>query len=110
MKKILVPLLFALPLSAMAGDGRHADQGDMTPKHMERVAEELELNETQRKEIRGIFEDHRSKMKALRENTEARVNGVLTPEQRKKKNAMQEKRREKWEERKEKWQEKRSEK
>lgn len=110
MKKILIPLLFALPLSAVAGDGRHADHGDMMAKHMERVAEDLELNDTQRKEIRSIFEDHRSKMKALREETEARVNGVLTPEQRKKKDAMQEKRREKWEERKEKWQEKRKEK
>lgn len=110
MKKILIPLLFVLPLTALAGDGRPGDRDEMMARHMERVAEELELNEAQRKEIRGIFDDHRSKMKALRESTEARVNGVLTPEQRKKKDAMQEKRREKWEERKDKWQEKRDEK
>ena len=110
MKKILIPLLLVLPLSAMAGADRHGDREEMMAKHMERVAEELELNDAQRKEIRVIFEDHRSKMKALRESTEARVNGVLTPEQRKKKDAMQEKRREKWEERKEKWQEKHNEK
>lgn len=109
MKKILIPLLFVLPLSALAGDGRHGDRDDMMAKHMERVAEELELNDAQRKKIRGIFDDHRGKMKTLREDTEARVNGVLTPEQRKKKDAMQEKRREKWEERKEKWIEKRKE-
>src|SRR5690606_25356065 len=109
MKKLLIPLLFVLPLSAVAGDGRHPDQGDLMAKHMERVAEDRELDEAQRKEIRSIFEDHRSKTKALREDTEARVNGVLTPEQRKKKDALQEKRREKWEERKDKWIEKRKE-
>lgn len=110
MKKLIIALALTLPLAAYAGDKRGGDHDEMASRHMDMMAKDLDLTDAQRDQISIIFDDHRSRMKALREETEARVNEVLTPEQQAKAEKMRDKRREKWEERKEKWQEKRSEK
>lgn len=106
MKKMIIALALALPLTAYAGDKHGGNHDEMAGRQMDMMARDLDLTDSQRDQISTIFDDHRNKMKALREETEAKVNDVLTPEQRAKAEKMRDKRREKWEERKEKWQEK----
>ena len=107
MKRALIPLLMLLPLTAMAspdapppsGPGGH--QGP----RMEMMMDQLNLTDAQREQIKQIFEAHRGKMQALREDTEKQINAILTPEQRAKMDEMRKKREERWEKRKEKWKE-----
>ena len=95
----------AFEQSAFAGD-RDREQDPMHGPRREQMMDELELNDTQRTQMTDIFKRHHDKMIVLREDTEAEVDKILTPEQRKKLDKMKAKRQEKWQEKKEKWKEK----
>ncbi len=107
MKKTLIAVALLLPLSAYAGDKakdkKDREGGPMHGPRMEHIMEELDLTDDQRTRMQAIFRNHHDKMTALREQTEAEVSKILTPEQQAKLDKMKQKRREKWEERKEKW-------
>ncbi len=92
-------------------------RGGMNPEHrVEMLQKRLNLSGDQTAQIKSIFEDGRSKMEALRSNTalapqdrrtqgealrqeeEAKLEGVLTPDQKTKYEAMRAKERERMEE------------
>lgn len=95
----LVSLLAAAPLTAMAFTPHPNADPDRV---LDRMQEELQLTGEQREELEDIFLDHRKEMTKLREDTEKKVNGVLTDEQRKKMEGMRD-RRDKYKEMRNKW-------
>ncbi|MBM7332324.1 Spy/CpxP family protein refolding chaperone [Alloalcanivorax marinus] len=113
MKKITTVALALVTGVALAGPVMAGPKPGPNPDrpHAERMVEhmarELDLNADQQARIKTIMEEQGQKMRALHDETQSRIEAVLTPEQREKAEEMREKRREKWEERKEKMQERR---
>ena len=106
MKKALIPLLMLLPLAAFASPDAPPPPGPGGGDHgprMDMMMRQLDLTDAQREQMNKIFEDHRDKMQALREDTEKQINAILTPEQKAKMDEMRAKRKKMWEKRKEKW-------
>jgi len=50
-------------------------------KRMDKVAQELGLNEDQKHKMKAIIEERHEKIKAIHEETKAKLKTVLTPEQ-----------------------------
>lgn len=95
MKKVLIitSLVAALGASvAMADHGGFMGKGD-------RLKDFLGLNDTQVSQVEAIMQEQKAKMDALREETDARVQAVLTPEQASKFQEMKQKRQERMEQR-----------
>jgi|GEM_PF-6160668 len=93
MRKTLIALALLVPLAATAGGPPHGER-------MEHVMKELDLTDTQQQQMKEIFKRHHERFTQLREDTEAEVSKILTPEQREKLDRMKKDRKEKWEERK----------
>lgn len=93
-KMVLVTLVGTLALAgnvhAYGGPG-----GGEPGKQFERMAAKLDLTEEQKSEVAQVFADHREKMIQLRDETQARLDAILTEEQRETLNEMHEKRRDK---------------
>jgi Spy/CpxP family protein refolding chaperone len=70
--------LLAFASSAVAADGPGFDRPVMIT---ERMAERLELDETQRQSIQNIIEAAKPEFEALRDRVQAEVEAVLTEEQ-----------------------------
>ena len=102
MKKLVIVALAIFTTSAFAYGPGHKGGEHM----VERLEKKLELSEAQSTQLKAIFQEQGEKMKALHEETQDKMNKVLTPEQQEKLAEMKEKRKERWEERKEKWKEK----
>lgn len=100
MKRMLLPLLLVMPLASFAGHGQDHDAMHEPPmgRHMHKVMKKLELTDKQQAEMKEIFEAHREQMRTLREQTEKKVDAILTPEQRTTMQEMRQKRAEKWRE------------
>lgn len=79
MKTLIATLLMILPLAGIGGETRGQDN---TPAYVSRMTEHLGLTEEQASQLTDIFHDHREQMRALREETEQKVNALLTEEQR----------------------------
>jgi len=84
MKKTIVALMLSatlIPAAVFAG----SHYGDKIEHRVERMTEQLQLNEQQRVEVQKIFEEQYEKKRAMREQmraeTQARIGKVLTPEQ-----------------------------
>ena len=96
MKRLLTSIgligVLLTPAAGMAAPDHPMEPG----KRMDHLQKELELSDTQRTEIEAIFEAHHQKMKQLREDTEMRINQVLTEEQQAEFEGMREERRERF--------------
>lgn len=61
-----------------------ANSGKLTKNHgkkMDKVAQELGLNEEQKTKMQAIIEEKHQKLKAIHDETNAKLKAVLTPEQ-----------------------------
>ncbi len=67
----------AMP-TATPGVGKHPKNHG---KRMDKVAQELGLNEDQKNKMQAIMEEKHQKMKAIHAETNAKLKTVLTPEQ-----------------------------
>lgn len=99
MKKLLmIAILFSLSLSAFAQRGQNREMStpeQRAEKMTNRMGEQLDLNEEQKKEIYKInlqnaqkrqeeMEARREAMKSLNESQKEQIGAVLTPEQKEK--------------------------
>lgn len=99
MKKLLIiAIIFSLSLSAFAQRGQNREKStpeQRAEKMTGRMAEQLDLNEEQKKEIYKInlqnaqkrqeeMEARREAMKSLNESQKEQIGAVLTPEQKEK--------------------------
>ena len=84
--------LLVLPISTLASPDGEMDPG----KRMDHMQRELDLTDAQREQIEAIFKDHHEQMKKMREDTESRINDVLTEEQQAEFEGMREERRERF--------------
>ena len=94
MKKTFIALALAavIPVAAyaaMEGQGGHA-RGD----RLQRMTEVLNLDDSQQELMKKMLDEHKAERKAMREQMRARMDEILTPEQRAKREEMREQRRE----------------
>ncbi|KZX70099.1 hypothetical protein A3724_15685 [Alcanivorax sp. HI0033] len=101
MKKLAIVALAIFTTSAFAYGPGHKGGEHM----VERLEKKLELSEAQSTQLKAIFQEQGEKMKALHEETQSKMNQVLTPAQQEKLAEMKEQRKARWEERKENWKE-----
>ncbi|WP_290525658.1 hypothetical protein [Alcanivorax sp.] len=101
MKKMVIVALAIFTTSAFAYGPGHKGGEHM----VERLEKKLELSEAQSTQLKAIFQEQGEKMKALHEETQSKMNQVLTPAQQEKLAEMKEQRKARWEERKENWKE-----
>lgn len=101
MKKLAIVALAIFTTSAFAYGPGHKGGEHM----VERLEKKLELSEAQSTQLKAIFQEQGEKMKALHEETQSKMNQVLTPAQQEKLAEMKEQRKTRWEERKENWKE-----
>ncbi|MEE2604315.1 hypothetical protein SAMN04515663_101566 [Alcanivorax sp. DSM 26293] len=101
MKKLAIVALAIFTTSAFAYGPGHKGGEQM----VERLEKKLELSEAQSTQLKAIFQEQGEKMKALHEETQSKMNQVLTPAQQEKLAEMKEQRKARWEERKENWKE-----
>jgi protein CpxP len=95
-KIITIALALALPLTVAAYPG---DKGDFEGHHgnrVERLAKKLDLNAEQKSKVEVIFKEQHEKLKAIHEETRARLQEVLTKEQMAKMDEMKKQRHEQW--------------
>lgn len=99
MKKTLLwaALTVLLPLGLQADEGMH--KGEMKEKRLEHLTKKLDLTAEQQASLSTILDEQHAKMKALHEETQSRIDSILTPEQKAKraqmKDEMKEKKKEK---------------
>ena len=102
MKKIAIILLTIFTTTAFAyGPGHKGGE-----RMLEHMSEKLELTDEQKGELQIIFDAQGEKMRALHDETQEKINAVLTPEQQEKMAKMKENRKKRREENKQKRQEK----
>ena len=101
MKNLVIVALAIFTTSAFAYGPGHKGGEHM----VERLEKKLELSEAQSTQLKAIFQEQGEKMKALHEETQSKMNQVLTPAQQEKLAEMKEQRKARWEERKENWKE-----
>ncbi|WP_300352904.1 hypothetical protein [uncultured Alcanivorax sp.] len=101
MKKLVIVALAIFTTSAFAYGPGHKGGEHM----VERLEKKLELSEAQSTQLKAIFQEQGEKMKTLHEETQSKMNQVLTPAQQEKLAEMKEQRKARWEERKENWKE-----
>ncbi len=67
-------------------------QGKRADKHMDRLTEKLELSDEQASAVSTIFENQRSAMQTLKDETQQQLSDILTEEQLEKFNNMRHRR------------------
>ena len=94
MRRLLIALAVAtvIPVAAYAAmDGQGArDPG----KRLQRMAERLNLNDSQKARMKALFEENKAERDALREQMRAQINEILNDEQAAKMSEMRTQRRE----------------
>jgi len=98
-KIITLALALALPLTVAAFPG---DNGGFEGHHanrVERLTKSLDLTPEQKPKVEAIFKDQGEKFKIIHEETQKRLQEVLTKEQMTKMDDMKKQRREKWQKR-----------
>lgn len=106
MKKTLIATVAAaviLPSIIFAAPGHWGKHGERMINHM---SEKLELNADQRSQVEALFKEQHEKRKALRQDTHARLNEILTDEQQAKLEQMREERERHWREMRKQWKQK----
>lgn len=100
-KKILtIALAFVLPLSVAAFPGGHdGDFKGHKGDRIEHLAQKLNLTAEQKQQLTLVFEEQHAKREALRQETDQRIQTVLTPEQMTQFEEMKKQRHEKWQKR-----------
>ncbi|MCQ8103628.1 hypothetical protein NP590_05895 [Methylomonas sp. SURF-2] len=100
-KKILIiALALALPLTVGAFPGGHdGDFKGHKGDRIEHLAQKLDLSAEQKQQLQQVFEEQHAKREALRQETDQRLQTVLTPEQMAKFEDMKKERHEKWQKR-----------
>jgi len=100
-KKILtIALALALPLSVAAFPGGHdGDFKGHKGDRIEHLAQKLNLTTEQKQQLTLVFEGQHAKREALRQETDQRIQTVLTPEQMTQFEEMKKQRHEKWQKR-----------
>lgn len=83
MKKTMLALAlsFALPAAVTVGALAEDQASPRYGPRIERLAQRLDLRDQQKSALAAIFAEQGEKRRALREETHARVQGVLTEEQ-----------------------------
>lgn len=90
MRLTLIPAA-ALALALSGGVAAQPGMaGDEMPRHMDRMAEKLELTDTQRTQVAELMKAHHERMQAAREQLHEDLKKLLTPEQAAKLDAMHE--------------------
>lgn len=99
-KIITIVLALALPLTVAAFPGGH--EGDFKGHkgdRVEQLAKKLDLSAEQKEQLKQVFEEQQAKREALRQETDQRMQTVLTPEQMAKFEEIKKQRHEKWQKR-----------
>jgi periplasmic protein CpxP/Spy len=97
-KLISIIIALALPLSVAAYPGGKGGHEQYRAKKIERLDKELGLSEDQKANIDALFKEQGEKYKALHQETQSRLQTILTPEQNSKLEEMKQRRHEKWRE------------
>lgn len=95
-KIITLALALALPLTVAAFPG---DKGGFEGHHanrVERLTKNLDLTPEQKTKVEAIFKEQEEKFKIIHEETQKRLQEVLTKEQMTKMDDMKKQRQEKW--------------
>lgn len=96
-KIITIVLALALPLTVAAFPGGHdGDFKGHKGDRVEQLAKKLDLSAEQQEQLKQVFEEQHAKREALRQETEQRMQTVLTPEQMTKFEELKKQRHEKW--------------
>jgi periplasmic protein CpxP/Spy len=95
-KIIILALAFALPLTASAFPGDKGDFEGHHAKRVERLTKELNLTPEQTPKVEAIFKEEHEKIKVIHEESQKRLQEVLTKEQMTKMDEMKKQHREKW--------------
>lgn len=93
---ITIAIAIALPLAVSASPG---DKGDFTGRHGNRVefmTKELGLSPEQKTKLETIFNENKEKFKALHEEKQKLIEGILTKDQLEKYAELKKQRHEKW--------------
>ncbi|MFT5447180.1 MAG: protein CpxP [Gammaproteobacteria bacterium] len=99
MKKTLVALALAAVIPVAVYAAMEGQSGHQRGDRLERMTEVLNLDDSQQELIKKAFEEHKAERKAMREQMRARMDEILTPEQRAKKAELREQRSERRHER-----------
>lgn len=83
MKKtvLAIALSLAIPAAVAVGLGSPGEAGVPRGPNVERLAQTLDLTDQQKTQLEAIFAEQGEKRRALREETRARMQEVLTAEQ-----------------------------
>ncbi|SDY04668.1 hypothetical protein [Nitrosomonas sp. Nm58] len=95
-KLIGMVVALAFPLTVAAYSGEKGDHEQYRAKKIERLDKELKLSEDQKVKIEALFKEQGEKYKAIHEETESRLQKILTPEQNTQFKEMKQRRHEKW--------------
>lgn len=119
-KTVISSIALALTMSAGAFAMHHEDgeRGLGDGKRLEKMAQQLDLNDEQKSQVaqimkaqgekrKAMMEAHKAQRDAMQADMRSQLSGVLTPEQMQKLDNMREERNERREEKMEKWKEKR---
>jgi periplasmic protein CpxP/Spy len=100
-KIITIALALALPFAVFAFPG--GQDGDHSQGHkgdrVERLTKQLDLTPEQTSQLTQIFQEQQAKREAIRQETDQRLQTVLTPEQMTKFEELKKQRHEKWQKR-----------
>ncbi|MEB4593309.1 hypothetical protein VSS37_20190 [Candidatus Thiothrix sp. Deng01] len=94
MKKVLVVTALAAMLGATVAMADHGFGGGFGGKGMDRLKTALGLSDVQASQVDVIMQEQKAKMDALREETNQRIQALLTPDQATKFAEIQQKRQE----------------
>lgn len=86
-----------------SGSHHHQPNADRIVQHMNK---DLDLTAEQQSKLKAVFKEQGKKMRALRQETEAEINQVLTPEQQAKAKQLREERIKKFKEKRGEWKKK----
>lgn len=78
---VSIALALALPLSAWALPEEPADVEGHHANRMEHLSKSLDLTAEQKTQVEALFNDERSKLKAIHDETQSRLQDILTKEQ-----------------------------
>lgn len=84
MRKAILAIALSAAIPAAIAAGGIASQGEVGPSYgpkVERLAQKLNLTDEQKTQLESIFAEQGEKRQALREETRARMQEVLTAEQ-----------------------------